>query len=463
MMVFDTIAAIATAQGPGAVAIVRLSGPDALAIADRIYRTMKHRVPSTLLSSRPSHGVFLGWLYHPVTEQIVDQALVLLMRAPNSFTGEDVVEFQVHGGAAPTRVLGLILSQGARLAAPGEFTKRAFLNGRLDLTQAEAIGDVVSAHSERALQVALNQLDGQLAKHVLTARQHLTALLARLEAAIDFPDEVDDVSQQEALHLLDEAARCVGGLLATAQEGQILREGLALAIVGRPNAGKSSLLNALLGRERAIVTDIAGTTRDVLEESLQLGGVWFRIVDTAGIRETEDKVEAMGVARSRVALEQADVVLLVCDLDAGIDAREKELLAAIGDRPGVIVGNKLDTVTSPAVAYERLASLGGEYPVALVAAPHGEGVPGLGAVIVQAALQGSARTSATAINARHRRCLESAQACVSHAREASLHGLPADFIAIDVKAAIAGLCEMTGDAIAEDVIEEVFRSFCVGK
>jgi len=288
-------------------------------------------------------------------------------------------------------------------------------------------------------------------------------LLARLEAAIDFPDEVDDVRSDEALALLGGALGHIEGLLATAHEGQILREGLALAIVGRPNAGKSSLLNGLLGRERAIVTEIAGTTRDVLEESLQLGGVWFRIVDTAGIRDTEDVVEALGVARSRQALEQADLALLVCDLAAGVDDRERALLAALGDRPGVVVGNKLDAVDSAQTGAERLALLGSKRPVVMISAQRGEGLPELVNAIVHQALAGAAGTAATAINARHRRCLEHARECVRNAEEAAQAGLPADFLAIDVKAAIAGLGEMTGDAIAEDVIEEVFRSFCVGK
>lgn len=462
-MLFDTITAIATAQGPGAVAIVRISGPDAVAIADRVYRDARHRRPARPLASRATHRVTLGWLHDPATGEAVDQALVLVMRGPNSFTGEDVVEFQVHGGAAPARVLALTLAQGARLAAPGEFTKRAFLNGRIDLTQAEAIGDVVSAHTERALQVALNQLDGKLAQRVVATRQSLIALLARLEAAIDFPDEVDDVGQAEALELLDGALGGIDDLLATAHEGQILREGLALAIVGRPNAGKSSLLNALLGRERAIVTEVAGTTRDVLEESLQLGGVWFRVVDTAGIRETDDLVEAIGVARSKQALEQADLALVVCDLAAGVDDREQALLAALGDRPGVVVGNKLDTVEDPAAARARLGPLETNRPVVFISAKQEEGLAELSAVIVREALAGAAGTAPTAINARHRRCLEHARDCVRNAREAAVADLPADFLAIDVKAAIAGLGEMTGDAIAEDVIEEVFRSFCVGK
>ncbi len=456
----DTIAALATALGPGAVAIVRLSGPDAVAIAERLFRTGTGLAPRVPLGQRASHRVHHGWLVDPVSGARLDEALVLVMRGPKSFTGEDVVELQTHGGAAAGGVLRACLRAGARLAAAGEFTKRAFLNGRLDLAQAEAVGDLVEARTERALALALGQLEGRLSRDVRAARDALVGLAARLEAAIDYPDEIEDVGRPELLALLDDVAGQLAGFLATARQGQVMREGAALAIVGRPNVGKSSLLNALLGRDRAIVTDVPGTTRDVLEETLDLQGVPFRVVDTAGIRETTDVVEAIGVARSREALAAADLVALVVDLTAGVGAAERALAREAGARPLVVVGNKRDAYPGDALA--MLAPLGGR-PVA-VSALTGDGLPELGRALVEAALGGPAGgVSPTAVNARHRLSLQAAQERLAAAREAASAGLAADFVAWDVKEAIAAMGEVTGDAIAEEVIDEVFRRFCVGK
>jgi tRNA modification GTPase len=460
-MSLDTIAALATAAGPAAVAIVRVSGPDALPVAERLFRRADGHPPAVPLGAAGTHRAHVGWLVDPATEARVDQALVLVMRGPTSFTGEDVVELQTHGGAAAARVLELVLAQGVRLAAPGEFTKRAFVHGRLDLAQAEAVADVVEARSERALALALHQLDGRLSREVATARAALVGLLARLEAAIDFPDEVDDVAPDEAVALLAGAEAGVAAVLATAREGELVREGLALALVGRPNAGKSSLLNALVGRDRAIVTPVPGTTRDVLEEGLVLGGVAFRVADTAGIRETEDAIEAIGVARSRAALHAAGVVVLVVDLGAGVGELERALAAEAEGRPLVVVGNKLDAWAGPGDPAEVLAGLPGR-PV-LVSAATGDGLPALCRLLPEVAQGGVAAPSPVAINARHRQCLGRAHGHLAEALGSARAGLPADFLAIDVKAAIAALGEVTGDAITEDVLEEVFRRFCVGK
>lgn len=450
----DTIAAIATALGPGAVAIVRLSGPQAVAIADRLFRAGGGRLPRVPLAARPSHGVHHGWLVDPADGEPVDEVLALVMRGPRSFTGEDVVELQTHGGAAAGAVLALVLAQGARLAAAGEFAKRAFLSGRLDLAQAEAVGDVVSARTERALALAVGQLEGRLSRAVGEVRRGLVGLLARLEAAIDYPHEIEDVPPDEAVALVDGALASLGAFLATARAGEVLREGLSLAIVGRPNVGKSSLLNALLGRERAIVTDVPGTTRDVLEESLDLAGVPFRVVDTAGIRETDDVVEAIGVARSRAALAQADVVLLVVDGPAG--EAERELAAAAAGKPLVVALNKADLHDSAD------PGLGGDN--VSVSALTGAGLDALITTLVRVGLGGAAAPVAgVAVNARHRACLLAARDALRDARASAAAGMAADFVAIDVQAAIAALGEVTGDAIAEEVIDEVFRSFCVGK
>jgi tRNA modification GTPase len=442
--------------------VVRVSGPQALAIADALYRTKARRPPATPLSQRPSHRVHHGWLTAP-DGRWLDEALVLVMRGPHSFTGEDVVEFQTHGGATvPVAVLEACLACGARLAAAGEFTKRAFLNGRLDLAQAEAVNDLVTATGERALAGALAQLDGALSRQVASVRAEVIGLLARLEAAIDYPDEIEDLPAAEAVDALTRLIQQVDGFLATARQGRIFREGAALAIVGRPNVGKSSLLNALLGHQRAIVTAIPGTTRDSLEEGLAIAGVAFRVIDTAGIRETADPVEALGVARSRALLATADVVMLVVDLSLGAGEVEAELRAAAGDRPLVVVGNKRDLVGPDALVGLRALAAGA--PAVAVAALSGEGLPELERLLVEAALgmppSGAAPTS---INARHRACLEAARLGLARALASVRAGLPGDFWAIDLTAAAAGLAEVTGDALAEEVIEQVFARFCVGK
>jgi tRNA modification GTPase len=459
----DTIAAIATAQGPGAVGIVRLSGPQALSIADALYRNTRRLAPRVPLSERPSHRIHHG-LLQAHDGSWLDEALVLVMRSPHSFTGEDVVEFQTHGGAtAPHAVLAACLGAGARLAAAGEFTKRAFLNGRLDLAQAEAVNDLVTARSERGLAQALGQLDGQLSRQIAALRDQVIGLMARIEAAIDYPDEIEDLPLDEATLALADLVVAVDAHLATARQGQIFREGASLAIIGRPNVGKSSLLNALLGRARAIVTDIPGTTRDVLEEGLELAGVPFRVVDTAGIRETEDLVEALGVARSRTLVTEADVVVLVIDLQAGLQPEEWALRELMGARPLVVVGNKADAVEA-LLAEELLPSFAAGAPWVAIAATTGQGLPALQTLLVETALgMPLVSVSPTTVNARHRASLLAARGALVNAHTSALGGMAADFLAIDLALAVGHLREVTGDALAEEVIEQVFARFCVGK
>lgn len=458
----DTIAAIATAPGPAAVGIVRVSGPEALAIADALFHDGRRERPVTLLSARPSHRVHVGWLRTPDGHWL-DQAVVLVMRGPHSFTGEDVVEFQTHGGStAPHAVLAACLAAGARLAAAGEFSKRAFLNGRLDLAQAEAIDDLVNARGERALEGALAQLDGALSREVVAMRDEVIGLMARIEAAIDYPDEIEDLAAGAALSATSDLLARLDRRMATARQGQIFREGAKLAIVGRPNVGKSSLLNALLGRERAIVTDIPGTTRDALEEGLVLDGVPFVVTDTAGIRETTDVVEALGVARSRKLAAEADVVLLVVDLAAGVVEDERILAQALGDRPLVLVGNKQDL--APDADLAAFAALAPGRPLVAVAARTGAGLDRLAATLVETALgMPAAAVSATTLNARHQAALVRARDALSRAHASAEAEMPGDFLAIDLSAAASALGEVTGDALAEEVIEQVFARFCVGK
>jgi tRNA modification GTPase len=463
MHAIETIAAIATASGPGAVGIVRLSGPEALDIADALFRTAARERPRVRLSARPTHRIHHGLLQAPDGAWI-DEALVLVMRAPHSFTGEDVVEFQTHGGAtAPHAVLAACLIGGARLAAAGEFTKRAFLNGRLDLAQAEAVNDLVTARSERGLAQALGQLDGTLSRQIAGLRDEVIGLMARIEAAIDYPDEIDDLPAARAREALEELIASVDAHLATARQGQIFREGATLAIIGRPNVGKSSLLNALLGRSRAIVTDVPGTTRDVLEEGLELSGVPFRVVDTAGIRETTDIVEALGVARSRSLVESADVVVLVVDLQAGLHPDEQVLRDMMGARSLVVVGNKVDA--APAFqAGLMLPGLAAGAPWVAIAATTGSGLHELQTLLVETTLgMPLVAVSPTTVNARHRASLLLARGALANARASALAGMAGDFLAIDLAQAVSALREVTGDALAEEVIEQVFARFCVGK
>lgn len=455
-MFIDTIAAIATPPGTGGVAIIRISGPEALEIADAIFRVGGQALGLRRGAGRELH---VGHVVDPQSQALIDEVIMLVFRAPRSYTTEDVVEFQGHAGAAVVqRLLGLVLRLGARLAAPGEFTKRAFLGGRIDLTQAEAIADVTSARTERALEIALLQLEGRLA-HANQAMRHAAKhLLARLEAAIDFPDEIDLPSESELHQRLRDLIQEAQRLLATAAGGRLLREGATLAIVGRPNVGKSSLLNALLRTDHAIVTDVPGTTRDVLEAGWSIRGVPFRLLDTAGIRaEGADAAEVIGIARSRALLAAADVRLVVLDASSELGAEDQVLLAqARAAGLTIVVANKIDRgqVSDPELGREMV----------FVSALQGTGLAELEQAIYEGVL-GAALTpiAGIAINARQRSALERFRLALERALEGVVGGIPVDFVTIDLKEAIAALGEVSGDELAEEVIDHIFASFCVGK
>ncbi|MCU2124384.1 tRNA uridine-5-carboxymethylaminomethyl(34) synthesis GTPase MnmE, partial [Enterococcus faecium] len=335
---FDTIAAISTPPGEGAISIVRLSGDQAVQLADKVYQSGNKR-----LSEVPSHTIHYGHIVDPKSNQLVDEVMVSVMRAPKTFTREDVVEINCHGGiVVVNQILQLLLREGARLAEPGEFTKRAFLNGRVDLSQAEAVMDLIRAKTDKAMGLALNQLDGNLSALIRSLRQEILETLAQVEVNIDYP-EYDDVEELTTKLLLEKAQMIqqrIQALLATSKQGKVLREGLSTAIIGRPNVGKSSLLNHLLREEKAIVTDIAGTTRDVIEEYVNVRGVPLKLIDTAGIRETEDVVERIGVERSRKALAEADLILLVLNQSEPLTAEDEQLLEATSGLKRIILLNK---------------------------------------------------------------------------------------------------------------------------
>ncbi len=449
-MLDDTIAAISTPVGAGAIGIVRLSGPDALAIAQGLFAGV---------ATPQSHRAHLGLIRHPESGQPLDQALLLYMQTPHSFTGEDVVEFHCHGGVHLLRtVLNLCLQSGARPASPGEFSQRAFLNGKLDLTQAEAIMDLIHSRSDPALFQASHQLEGQLSGPIRALREQLMEALAAIEANIDFPDEVDPVPEDELTQAIETSLTQAEALLATHQAGRIWKEGLQLALIGQPNVGKSTLLNGLLRYERAIVSEIPGTTRDTVEDDYSLGGIPVRLVDTAGLRQTGDKIEQIGIERSLKALESADLVLLILDATVGLTDYDRKLLQTQAQKKTVVVWNKIDQVATPPALPPEF-----DLPQAQVAALTKQGLEELEELLKDEILKNQPLDFKVTINERHRLCLARSQAALGKARETLQSGLPADFIAIDLKEAIVAFGEMIGAAVHDEVIDRVFHRFCVGK
>ena len=469
----ETICAIATPGGEGGIGIVRLSGPQAIVIASHIVRLRSGRP----LSSVPSHTLHLADLVistsdnrkevrvvhkRPPVSGLLDEALVVYMKAPRSFTAEDVVEIQSHGGAL---VLGMVckvcIESGARMAEPGEFTKRAFLNGRLDLSQAEAVLDTIRATSSAGLNMAQRQLRGDLAREVEQARTSLLTVLAHVEAGIDFVGEDISFLQRDALlRIVREAFSVVQKLEATAREGRIMREGARVVILGRPNVGKSSLLNRFLKEERAIVTDIPGTTRDVIEESIDLDGVMIRLVDTAGVRETQDIVEQEGIKRTRAAQDEADLLLVVVDGSVALTNDDRELLSAVRDRKHVVVLNKADLTET----VERDIVLGG-HPVYVISAKMGLGIEPLKAALRAQLVSGGveAAESVTVTNVRHRDALRRAGESLGHALESVQCGMAGELVSIDVRAAADALGEISGAITTDEILGRIFSEFCIGK
>ena len=460
----DTIAAVATAvaAGEGSVAIVRLSGPEAEAIGRRLFQAPGQQVWD-------SHRVLYGHVIDPASGERVDEALLLLMRAPRSFTRETVVELHCHGGLiCVQRVLELVLAAGARRALPGEFSQRAFLNGRLDLTRAEAISELITARSRRAAQLAMSGLDGGLERRIAALRERLLDQLAELEARVDFEEDLPPLDGMGVAAELEAVRVELEHLLAEADQGQLLREGLRVAIVGRPNVGKSSLLNRLSRSERAIVTDLPGTTRDLVESELVLKGVPLTLLDTAGIRATDDRVEQIGIERSRAALQSADVVLLLFDLTQGWTPEDEALRGLVPEGvPLLRVGNKADQ--PPPVAGHSSASARPD-PAAdgwtadvRISALTGDGQEAL----VDALLRGCGRSGdqgvQVALNRRQRDLAAAAAASLSASLEAAAASLPWDFWTIDLRAAVRSLGEITGQEVSEAVLDRVFSRFCIGK
>lgn len=458
---FDTIAAISTPPGEGAISIVRLSGDQALTIANKVYQSDNKQ-----LLDVPSHTIHYGHIVDPKSEQLVDEVMVSVMRAPRTFTREDVVEINCHGGiVVVNQILQLLLREGARLAEPGEFTKRAFLNGRVDLSQAEAVMDLIRAKTDKAMGVALNQLDGNLSALIRSLRQEILETLAQVEVNIDYP-EYDDVEELTTKLLLEKAQMIqqrIEVLLATSQQGKVLREGLSTAIIGRPNVGKSSLLNHLLREEKAIVTDIAGTTRDVIEEYVNVRGVPLKLIDTAGIRETEDIVEQIGVARSRKALAESELILLVLNQSEPLTIEDEQLLEATKGLKRIILLNKTDLPKQ--LEEDKLLSLIEDEPVFAVSVANNEGLDRLETAISELFFGGQTgeRDATYVSNTRHIALLEKAAISLQEVIAGIDAGMPVDLVQMDMTRCWDYLGEVVGDSVQDELITQLFSQFCLGK
>ena len=454
----ETIAAIATAIVPqqGSVGIVRLSGISAIAIAQQIFQAPGYQ-------AWESHRILYGHIRSPQSQQPIDEALLLLMISPRSYTREDVVEFHCHGGIiAVQQVLQLCLQQGARLAQPGEFTLRAFLNGRLDLTQAESVADLVGAQSPQAAQTALMGIRGKLADVIRQLRSRCLDVLAEVEARVDFEDDLPPLDEDKVRSHLTQIHQQIQQILATAQQGELLRSGLKVAIVGQPNVGKSSLLNAWSRSDRAIVTNLPGTTRDVVESRLIVKGIPVQVLDTAGIRESADEVEKIGIARSQSAARSADLVLLTLDASLGWTQAEQDLYEQIDNKPHILVVNKTDLEENLSEKFSHpLPSARTVY----TSAAKSQGIEDLEQAILEAvqAEDLAAADTDIAINQRQAAALIRAEGAIAQVQATIAEALPLDFWTIDLRAAIRALGEVTGEEMTESMLDEIFSRFCIGK
>ena len=462
MKFHDTIAAIATARGEAGIGIVRVSGSLALPIASELFRS-----PRTVsLTELPTHTLTYGHIVDAtVSDEVIDEVLLGIMHAPKTYTGEDIVEFNCHGGMVTlTAVLDLVVKSGARIAEPGEFTKRAFLNGRLDLAQAEAVAELIASRTDLSRKIAIEALAGRLSDTVNRLSDQLAGLLAEIEASIDFPEEDLDFMKVEAQL---ETARAVQSdlvaLLETATEGRIITEGVNVAILGKPNVGKSSLLNALVGTKRAIVTDTPGTTRDTIEEAVNIGGIPLKLIDTAGIRQTTDIVEQQGVERSKAVLDRAELRLLMFDASQPLNDADLDLLQTAQLSKAILILNKIDlpVVTPSAVLLAHCP----KKRIVETVIPEGKGLDNLKAAVCEELLGGESIIGESPIvtNARHQEALRRANEGLNYAIESLENGMPPDLVAVDLRISLDGLGDIVGKTTTEDILDRIFSQFCVGK
>nr|WP_187351629.1 tRNA uridine-5-carboxymethylaminomethyl(34) synthesis GTPase MnmE [Brevibacillus laterosporus] len=458
-MNMDTIAGVATPMGEGGIAVIRVSGDDALTIVDKIYRGKNQ------LSTVDSHTIHYGALIDPSVNEQVEEVLVSVMRAPRTFTREDVVEINCHGGLISVeKVLDLVLEHGARLAEPGEFTKRAFLNGRIDLSQAEAVIDLIRAKTDKALKVALSQVEGKLSKLIKGLRQELIEAMAHIEVTLDYPEhDVEEFTQNFLLGKCEDVKQQVARLLQTAKQGKILREGLSTAIIGKPNVGKSSLLNSFVQEDKAIVTEIAGTTRDVIEEYVNVRGVPLRLIDTAGIRETDDIVEKIGVEKSRQILQQVDLVLLMVNYNEFLHDDDLAIFDAAKGLQVIIIINKTDLPQK--LELDKVKEAFPDAPLILTSVKEEKGIDQLEQAIAHLFFTGRVQQEDMTYvsNARHINLLRQAEQAMEDAIDGIHQQMPVDMVQIDIKKAWELLGEVIGESVGEDLIDQIFSQFCLGK
>jgi tRNA modification GTPase len=458
-VLMDTIAAISTPMGEGGIAVIRVSGGSSIANVERVFQS------KTKLTQVDTHTVHYGFIIDPATTMKVEEVLVTVMRAPRSFTTEDVVEVSCHGGIVSVKkVLDLLLLQGIRLAEPGEFTKRAFLNGRIDLTQAEAVIDVIRAKSDRASQIALKQIEGNLSKQIKELRYLLVELMAHIEVNIDYPEhDVEEMTNAYIKDKCEAALAHINRLLHHAEQGKILREGIETAIVGKPNVGKSSLLNELAQENRAIVTDIPGTTRDVIEEFVNVGGIPLKLLDTAGIRETSDIVEQMGVARSKTALAEADLILLVLNQSEPLELDELALMDQLSAKQTIVIINKIDLPRQ--LELEQVYKYFPVERIVELSLLENKGIDDLelaiSAIFFEGKLEAGDITYVS--NIRHINLLKQAKTSLVDVISANEQYIPIDIIQIDIRTAWEQLGEIIGDSVGESLIDQIFTQFCLGK
>ena len=454
-----TIAAISTAMSASGIGIVRISGDEAMDVISRIYRSKNGKKN---IREVQSHTIHYGFIYDG--EDVVDEVLVMIMRGPHTYTGEDTVEIDCHGGVyAMKKVLETVLKNGAVIAEPGEFTKRAFLNGRLDLSQAEAVMDVIQARNSMALKSSVEQLKGSVQRAVKEIRSRLLYQIAYIESALDDPEHYDlEGYPQELAKIVDKEAGEITDLLKTADDGRMIQEGIKTVILGKPNAGKSSLLNFLVGEDRAIVTEIEGTTRDILEEYISLNGITLRVIDTAGIRETEDIVEKIGVGKAKQMAEDADLILYVVDSSRPLDDNDEDIIELLSGRKSIVIYNKTDL--EPVVNMAKLQERTGN-PVIPVSIVEEKGIRKLEEEIKNMFFKGelSFNDEVYITNARHKAALEEARESLKLVKNSIDMGMAEDFFSIDLMNAYESLGRIVGESVGEDLVNEIFRKFCTGK
>ncbi|AOP00014.1 TPA: tRNA uridine-5-carboxymethylaminomethyl(34) synthesis GTPase MnmE [Staphylococcus aureus] len=459
-MDLDTITSISTPMGEGAIGIVRLSGPQAVEIADKLYKG-KH-----LLNDVPSHTINYGHIIDPESKEVVEEVMVSVLRAPKTFTREDIIEINCHGGILTiNRVLELTMTYGARMAEPGEFTKRAFLNGRIDLSQAEAVMDFIRSKTDRASKVAMNQIEGRLSDLIKKQRQSILEILAQVEVNIDYPEynDVEDATTEFLLEQSKEIKQEINRLLDTGAQGKIMREGLSTVIVGKPNVGKSSMLNNLIQDNKAIVTEVAGTTRDVLEEYVNVRGVPLRLVDTAGIRETEDIVEKIGVERSRKALSQADLILFVLNNNEALTQEDYTLYEVVKNEDVIVIVNKMDLEQN--IDINEVKDMIGDTPLIQTSMLKQEGIDELEIQIRDLFFGGEVQNQDMTYvsNSRHISLLKQARQTIQDAIDAAESGVPMDMVQIDLTRTWEILGEIIGETASDELIDQLFSQFCLGK